>query len=257
LPSTFARLTFTSPTTQEDATSIKPEPNYNQNFLAPGAWPVELGHSVDSSHAYTGGLDYSSSDEQSSFNPYPFVPSITAELDQLYPPHNNFDPVWQLPLNPEQASSPRSTVPGHGGWEMDATSFPASVASSPASTSAAFPPVVVSQSQNGVPYPLPWLAQRDPYGDLNLEGLLEDQHLGVSLSLRTKQHYADAYWKNFHPVFPILHKQSYQSQSPSPLLGAAVMAIGAQYTDEQFAKSDSRILHEKCLELITKVEDIY
>jgi hypothetical protein len=108
------------------------------------------------------------------------------------------------------------------------------------------------QGQNGVPYPLPWIAQRDRYGTLDLEGLLEDQHLGVCLSLKTKQHYVDAYWKNFHPLFPILHKQSYRSQSPSPLLGAAVMAIGAQYTDEQFAKGDSRILHEKCLELITK-----
>jgi hypothetical protein len=179
---------------------------------------------------------------------------MSGELDPLYPPHS-YEPLWQLPLQSTNVSSPRSTGQGQTGWEMEPTSFPASVASSPASTCAALPPVAVPQCQNGVPYPLPWVAQRDPYGDLNLEGLLEDQHLGVNLSLRTKQHYADAYWKNFHPQFPVLHRQSYRSQSPSPLLGAAVMAMGAQYVDEPYAKGDSRILHEKCLELITKVED--
>jgi len=31
------------------------------------------------------------------------------------------------------------------------------------------------------------------------------------------------------------------------------MAVGAQYTNKPFAKSDSRILHQKCQELIVKV----
>jgi hypothetical protein len=245
-------LTVGSPTTQDDTPSIKPDPhNYSRSFLAPAPWPVDVVSSHDPTQLYP---DYSEPDEQS-YNPYPYVPSMP-ELDPLYPSQNSFDPLWPLPLNSTNPSSPRSTVPGHiGGWEMDPTSISASLASSPASTCAAIPPVVIPQNQNGVPYPLPWIAQRDPYGTLDLEGLLEDQHLGVCLSLRTKQHYADAYWKNFHPLFPVLHKQSYQSQSPSPLLGAAVMAVGAQYTDEQFAKGDSRILHEKCMELITKVED--
>jgi hypothetical protein len=45
-------------------------------------------------------------------------------------------------------------------------------------------------------------------------------------------------------------------QSEEKLLSSAVMAIGAQYTDETFAGSDSRILHEKCQELIAKVNSI-
>jgi hypothetical protein len=248
------RLTFSSPTTQEDAASTKAIDLHNYNrFSTPAPWPIEQGPSTHSSQVYTHCLDYSSSDEQPTFA-YPFPPSMSGDLDAIYPSHS-FDPLWQLHLQSTTLSSPRSTGPGPTGWEMDPTSFPASVTSSPASTCAVIPPITIPQGQNGVPYPLPWLSQRDPYGDLNLEGLLEDQHLGVSLSLRTKQHYADAYWKNFHHQFPILHKQSYQSQSPSPLLGAAVMAVGAQYADEPFAKSDSRILHEKCLELITKVEE--
>jgi hypothetical protein len=228
-------LTLDSPTTQEDTASIKSNDphNYGRQFVPAAPWPVELGPS---------------------FPPYSFPTSMPGELGSLDPSHD-FDPLWQLSLHSTNVSSPRSTGPGQAGWEMVPSSFPASLSSSPASTYASIPPAVVPQSQGSVPYPLPWLAQRDPYGDLNLEGLLEDQHLGMSLSLRTKQHYADAYWENFHPQFPILHEQSYRSRSPNPLLGAAVMAVGAQYADEPFAKNDSRVLHEKCLELITKVED--
>ncbi|KAF2435485.1 hypothetical protein EJ08DRAFT_692732 [Tothia fuscella] len=246
-------LNFINPSTVKDTPSLKTETlSYRTPYSAP--WEVELEATVESSHGYNigGASDYSSSGDQSPFIPYQYLTSTPGELDTLYPPHNNFEPLW-FPLQSTNASSPRS-VAGHlPVWgEMEPTSFPASVASSPASTCAAMPPVIMPQGQNGVPYPLPWMAQRDRYGTLDLEGLLEDQHLGVCLSLRTKQHYVDAYWKNFHPLFPVLHKQSYRSQNPSPLLGAAVMAIGAQYTDEQFAKGDSRILHEKCLELINK-----
>jgi hypothetical protein len=85
-----------------------------------------------------------------------------------------------------------------------------------------------------------------------MESPLEEQQLGIDLSLRTKQHYLEAYWTHFHPLLPVLHKASHGTGS-NPLLTAAMMAIGAQYTtDEQFARADSRILHEKCLELIAK-----
>jgi hypothetical protein len=114
-------------------------------------------------------------------------------------------------------------------------------------------PDLAGQSSDGIPYPLPWSGYRDGYGNLDIEGALEQQQLGETLNLKTKQHYVQAYWKHFHPLFPILHPQTYQQHRSSPLLSAAVMAVGAQYTDKPFAKSDSRILHQKCQELILKV----
>lgn len=136
---------------------------------------------------------------------------------------------------------------------MDQAPFSTSAASSPTSvTITALPPVIIPHNRKGVPYPLSFPVQRDKYGSLDLEGLLEDQQLGICLSLKTKQHYIESYWRYFHPVFPVIHRPTYQAQTPCPLLSAAVMSIGAQYNDDHFAKGDSRILHEKCQELITK-----
>jgi len=122
----------------------------------------------------------------------------------------------------------------------------------------AIPSTVLSPELGGstidsIPYPLPWSGYRDGYGSLDIEGALEQQQLGETLNLKTKQIYVQAYWKNFHPLFPVLHSQTYQKHRSSPLLNAAVMAVGAQYTNKPFAKSDSRILHQKCQELIVKV----
>lgn len=136
---------------------------------------------------------------------------------------------------------------------MEQGLFPTSGASSPTSVaSTALPPVFIPQDRKGIPYPLLFPVQRDKYGSLDLEVPLEDQQLGISLTLKTKQYYIESYWKYFHPVFPILHRPSYQAQTPCPLLSAAVMSIGAQYNDGHFAKGDSRILHEKCQELLSK-----
>lgn len=136
---------------------------------------------------------------------------------------------------------------------MDQGPFQTSGASSPTSVaSTALPPVIIPHDSKGIPYPLSFRVQRDKYGSLNLEVPLEDQQLGMSLSLKTKQHYIESYWKCFHPMFPVLHRASYQAQTPCPLLSAAVMSIGAQYNDGHFSKGDSRILHEKCQELISK-----
>ena len=112
---------------------------------------------------------------------------------------------------------------------------------------------MVPQVTGSVPYPLPWAGHHDECGSLSLEGLLEEQQLGRYLSLDKKQHFVDAYWKHFHSLFPILHRQTYQRHRSNPLFSAAVMAVGAQFSDRGFAKSDSRILHEKCQELIAKV----
>ena len=135
-------------------------------------------------------------------------------------------------------------------------SFPSSLVSSPSLH--AIPCAVLSletgeQNTNSIPYPLPWSGYCDHYGSLNIEGVLEQQQLGEALNLKTKQHYVQAYWIHFHPLFPVLHPQIYEQYRSNPLLSAAVMAIGAQYTNKPFARDDSRILHQKCQELIGQV----
>lgn len=135
-------------------------------------------------------------------------------------------------------------------------SFASSVVSSPSPMHGDLvdlSPNLSGQSYDSIPYPLPWSGDGDGYGSLDIEGALEQQQLGETLNLKTKQNYVQAYWKHFHPLFPVLHPQTYQQRHSSPLLSAAVMAIGAQYTDNPFAKSDSRILHHKCQDLIIKV----
>jgi hypothetical protein len=107
----------------------------------------------------------------------------------------------------------------------------------------------------GAPYPLAFVPPQDKYGSLDLETPLEEQQLGIELSLETKQHYLEAYWTSFDPLYPILHKASCRP-AKNPLLTAAMMAIGAQYTYEPYSRGDSRILHGKCLELIAKYKDV-
>jgi hypothetical protein len=140
-----------------------------------------------------------------------------------------------------QLQSPDSTVPPI--WSIPAIdhdkSLRTSTSSSPVS---AVPPILLPLSGAG--------------GAIGPEDSLQDGQLGVSLSIQRKRAYVEAYWRYFHPLFPIMHRQRFTQYTQVPgakLLLAAMMAIGAQYAQELFAGSDSRILHEKCQELIAKV----
>jgi len=129
-------------------------------------------------------------------------------------------------------------------------SFPPSFISSPSL-------YAIPRTIDSIPYPLPWSGHRDGYGSLDIERALDQQQLGEALDLKTKQHhYIRAYWKHFHPLFPVLHRKMYEQHPTNPLLSAAVMAIGAQYTNEPFARNDSQVLHQKCQELIAQVGKI-
>ncbi|QDS70775.1 hypothetical protein FKW77_004021 [Venturia effusa] len=176
-------------------------------------------------------------------------------VPEHYPYQTDLDQI-SISYVPTEPSSPHlnaiahmtSILPG-----IDQEPFLKSGASSPMSeASTAVPPVMILQNIKGSPYPLLFPVQRDKHGSLDLEGPLEDQQLGISLSLKTKQHYVELYWKHFHPTFPVLHRPTYQNQTSCPLLSAAVMSIGAQYDDGHLAKSDARILHQKCQELISR-----
>ncbi|PGG95344.1 hypothetical protein AJ79_10108 [Helicocarpus griseus UAMH5409] len=60
------------------------------------------------------------------------------------------------------------------------------------------------------------------------------------------------YWKHFHPLFPIVHRPTFFSTKPSPLMSGAMVAIGSQYDTRPNAKEYSLALLEACLNLLTK-----
>lgn len=63
----------------------------------------------------------------------------------------------------------------------------------------------------------------------------------------------DNYWRHFHPTFPVVHRTTFASISQAPMLHAAMIAIGGQYSNDATVKRKSRILHDRCMKLLDKV----
>jgi hypothetical protein len=79
--------------------------------------------------------------------------------------------------------------------------------------------------------------------DLNMDFLLAP----------TQQRYVSAYWTDVHPLFPVIHRGTFEASPPSPLLKTAVLALGAQSLGEIKDSLDSRILHERCVKVLRRV----
>ncbi|KAI4263715.1 MAG: hypothetical protein L6R42_001155 [Xanthoria sp. 1 TBL-2021] len=67
------------------------------------------------------------------------------------------------------------------------------------------------------------------------------------------QHYLECYWLHFAPLFPIIHRPSFMSAIPQPLLAASMVVIGAQYSPRPDAKQYSASLHAGCTKLMSDV----
>lgn len=257
---TSAEIIFCSPAGRSENSYIKDEP-YVQPFFTDVAF-AQLHTTTTEPHPSTylaTRPSHSSSGDVSPFSPFSFSASW-AETQSIYPQPHLAEPI-SFAFNTSTMNSPRTfsaNVPMHG-WMQSGTDVPALTASAITSPSSSCAPTMApapfNRTTGGPPYPLPFVGQPDKYGDLDLERPLEEQQLGVELSLKTKQHYLEAYWTHVDPIYPILHKGTYRHRS-NPLLTAAMMATGAQYTYEPFAHSDSRILHGKCLELISKYKNL-
>jgi hypothetical protein len=91
------------------------------------------------------------------------------------------------------------------------------------------------------------LAQRDEEEGVILFG---DEQYGMASTAHTHsfEQYLDYYWRLFHPTFPVVHRPT--SMSPSPMLRAAMMAIGSQYSADPGDKRRGRDLHDRCLKLL-------
>jgi hypothetical protein len=67
------------------------------------------------------------------------------------------------------------------------------------------------------------------------------------------EHYLNNFWRLFHPTFPVVHRSSFKSMSPPPMLHAAMIALGGQYSTDMSVKRKSRILHDRCIKLLERV----
>lgn len=66
--------------------------------------------------------------------------------------------------------------------------------------------------------------------------------------------YVDSYWSLVHELYPVLHKPTFNVASTSPLLRAAVLALGAQGLGERRDLSYAKTLHERCIKVLKKVD---
>ncbi|TLD11478.1 hypothetical protein E2P81_ATG10354 [Venturia nashicola] len=67
-----------------------------------------------------------------------------------------------------------------------------------------------------------------------------------------EQRYLDAYWRWVHPVWPIVHKPTFDMAYTSPLLRAAMLTLGACSIGNQIDSANGCIMHKRCLKVIKK-----
>ncbi|CAK4032553.1 hypothetical protein DOTSEDRAFT_22343 [Lecanosticta acicola] len=65
--------------------------------------------------------------------------------------------------------------------------------------------------------------------------------------------YLDSYWSRVHELYPVVHRPTFNPESTSPLLRAAMIALGGQALGDRTALSNARVLHEKCVKVLKKV----
>lgn len=63
----------------------------------------------------------------------------------------------------------------------------------------------------------------------------------------------DSYWRWIHPLYPVIHKPSFSLENASPLLRAAMIALGAQASIDVSDKKYAKVVHERCLKILKKV----
>ena len=75
-----------------------------------------------------------------------------------------------------------------------------------------------------------------------------------TMSEEQMQHYLGCYRKHFDPLFPIIHHPTVESGlCQRRLVAAAMVAIGAQFSPRENAKTVSASLHEKCFWMLASV----
>jgi len=179
-------------------------------------------------------------------------------------------PPYGLPANRTRTSSNASFIQS---WEIPSQS-PAS-----ATSTMAYP--WASNDKSPVPSSLPYLTTSYPMTSMPMSAgvnpMSEFGHFGQkSLAQRDEEEqaylfpeqsfgmgqiahtypfdlYLNNYWRLFHPSFPVIHRPTLDGINEPPMLQAAMIAIGGQYSTDSSVKRKSRILHDRCMKLLEKV----
>jgi len=96
------------------------------------------------------------------------------------------------------------------------------------------------------------MMQRDEQENVILFG---EQPYGMDPTAHTYpfEQYLDCYWRFFHPTYPVIHRPTFRRLTALPMLHAAMLAIGGQFSRESSVRRTSRMLHDRCLKLLERV----
>lgn len=99
------------------------------------------------------------------------------------------------------------------------------------------------------------ISSMDGDGYISLRrSLIGEEDALLQINREQIQHYLECYRKCFDPFFPIIHHPTAKAGLPQRcLVAAAMIAIGAQFSPRENAKTLSAALHEKCVEVLAKV----
>lgn len=79
-----------------------------------------------------------------------------------------------------------------------------------------------------------------------------DSVMGDGISTNDNK-YLQLYWKRIHPCYPVVERRTFETCESCPLLRAAVMALGAQASNEASDKKRGSWLHERCVKVLEAV----
>nr|POF01088.1 hypothetical protein CFP56_21036 [Quercus suber] len=102
---------------------------------------------------------------------------------------------------------------------------------------------------------------------INERDVMEETLLGLSmtrvsaplglgsdgLTLENEEKYLASYWHWVHPQFPVVDKSSFMGQAASPLLTAAMLALGAHLHHTHDACKYGRVIHERCRKILKRL----
>lgn len=92
-------------------------------------------------------------------------------------------------------------------------------------------------------------AERDELEQQKVLSFALDQAL-ASDEYRENLNYLEAYWECIHPVFPILHRDTFMLEQANPLLRATMLALGAHCLGQD---KTAISIHESCLQCLREV----
>lgn len=72
----------------------------------------------------------------------------------------------------------------------------------------------------------------------------------------SEDRYLGAYWLWVHPLYPVVHRPSFRLHDASPLLKAAMLALGAHALGDPLDKTNARYVHERCMKVLKKVSKV-